>query len=466
MKDIRKNSKGITLIMLIIIIVILIIISGVTINSSFSDEGLVKSSREAKFKMEASSYKELEYNRQALINKQDIENIYTLKKTLNDEITTLENGIKQSEDTISMITTADGDLSVIQEILQGIISSLTKISNSDGDINNIKVEINQWIQEIDSIANNAEFGGTKLLDGTLEYVLNFGSKSFEQGTMQIKSENMSWKNLYGDEELDYNNMEQTMEKARNALKKVSIQKSEFGAKQNAININIDYLKELKENINELVIDIYGDGTTNVNEEKSIEIANSYNTTLNFINTAEASLGIIGDNLQKMKELIVKMANSSTTSELDRTVIQSEVNARIAIIELQLNNTKITNKKLLKGDLPFLQELTIEKLKIDNLSVSTQENAKSSLEKIDDALDIISEERSNAGKIQNDILKRDDYKTAKAEHGYAFNIKKQATMPVTDEKINDRFSLKDGILYYTGNDEMEKKWAQDLNILIQ
>ena len=304
------------------------------------------------------------------------------------------------------------------------------------------------------------------MNGTLEYVLNFGSKSFEQGTMQIKSENMSWKNLYGDEELDYNNMEQTMEKARNALKKVSIQKSEFGAKQNAININIDYLKELKENINELVIDIYGDGTTNVNEEKSIEIANSYNTTLNFINTAEASLGIIGDNLQKMKELIVKMANSSTTSELDRTVIQSEVNARIAIIELQLNNTKITNKKLLKGDLPFLQELTIEKLKIDNLSVSTQENAKSSLEKIDDALDIISEERSNAGKIQNNILKRDDYKTAKAEHGYAFNIKKQATMPVTDEKINDRFSLKDGILYYTGNDEMEKKWAQDLNILIQ
>ncbi len=153
-----------------------------------------------------------------------------------------------------------------------------------------------------------------------------------------------------------------MEKARNALKKVSIQKSEFGAKQNAININIDYLKELKENINELVIDIYGDGTTNVNEEKSIEIANSYNTTLNFINTAEASLGIIGDNLQKMKELIVKMANSSTTSELDRTVIQSEVNARIAIIELQLNNTKITNKKLLKGDLPFLQEFNNRKVK--------------------------------------------------------------------------------------------------------
>ncbi len=115
---------------------------------------------------------------------------------------------------------------------------------------------------------------------------------------------------------------------------------------------------------------------------------------------------------------------------------------------------------------FCKNLTIEKLKIDNLSVSTQENAKSSLEKIDDALDIISEERSNAGKIQNNILKRDDYKTAKAEHGYAFNIKKQATMPVTDEKINDRFSLKDGILYYTGNDEMEKKWAQDLNILIQ
>lgn len=466
MKDIRKNSKGITLIMLIIIIVILIIISGVTINSSFSDEGLIKSSREAKFKMEASSYKELEYNRQALINKQGTENIYTLKKILNDEITTLENGIKQSEDTISMITTAEGDLSEIQEILQVIISSLTKISNSDGDINNIKVEINQGIQEIDNIANTAEFDGTKLFDGTLEYVLNFGSKSFEQGTMQIKSENMSWKNLYGDEELDYNNMEQTMEKARNALKKVSIQKSEFGAKQNAININIDYLKKLKGNINELVIDIYGDGTTNVNEEKSIEMANSYNTTLNFINTAEASLGIIGDNLQKMKELIVKMANSSTTSESDRTVIQSEVNARIAIIELQLNNTKITNKKLLKGDLPFLQELTIEKLRIDNLLVSTQENAKSSLEKIDDALDIISEERSNAGKIQNDILKRDDYKTAKAEYGYAFNIKKQATMPVTDEKINDRFSLKDGILYYTGNDEMEKKWAQDLNISIQ
>lgn len=63
MKNVIKNTKGITLIALVITIVVLLILAGISINTLFSDSGLIKKAKEAKNKWE-----EAEKNESAMLD--------------------------------------------------------------------------------------------------------------------------------------------------------------------------------------------------------------------------------------------------------------------------------------------------------------------------------------------------------------------------------------------------------------
>ncbi len=276
MRKLITNQKAITLIALVVTIIVLLTLAGVTISSVISDDGVIKKAQEAKFKMEASSYKEIEYNKQLLMTQREVDNIYTLKDILNSEIETLEKGITRSNDTISMIRVAEGGLVSISSISQRIFQLLTNYVQedyTDEEKETIRTEIEELRKEIDNIAEEVEFDNTKLLNGTYSYLLEFGDKTFEQGSMQITIENMNWKSLYGDEELDYNNATETREKVGKVIKKIAKQRNILGTRQNAIQRNIDSMNTLKENISNIITDIFGDGTTTITEEQSIEYAN-------------------------------------------------------------------------------------------------------------------------------------------------------------------------------------------------
>lgn len=469
MRKLITNQKAITLIALVVTIIVLLTLAGVTITSVISDDGVIKKAQEAKFKMEASSYKEIEYNKQLLMTQREVDNIYTLKDILNSEIETLEKGITRSNDTISMIQTAEGGLDSIHSISQRILQLLTNYVQEDytgEEKETIKTEIEELKKKIDYIVENTEFDNTKLLNGTYSYLLEFGDKTFEQGSMQITIENMNWKSLYGDEELDYNNATETREKVGKVIEKIAKQRNILGIRQNAIQRNIDSMNTLKENISNIITDIFGDGTTTITEEQSIEYANSKNTELNFIITAQSALGEITDILQRIQEVAIQIANGYTADESDKQYIQDEIDRLIDVIEIRLKHTKITNKKFLQGYLPYLREIDIAKMGLDNISIKTEQKAVKALEKIQGALDMISKARTALGTRANEIEKDENYKTAESDLGCAFNIKIRSEQAKINEVINDKFAIINGKLFYTGNDQNEKKWAQDLEIAIK
>jgi len=79
--------------------------------------------------------------------------------------------IRNSNDGISLTQTAEGSLSAIQNNLQRIRELAVQSANSgnsQSDRDSMNLEAQQMITEIDRVAANAAFNGTKLLDGTLK----------------------------------------------------------------------------------------------------------------------------------------------------------------------------------------------------------------------------------------------------------------------------------------------------------
>jgi len=80
--------------------------------------------------------------------------------------------IRNSNDGISLTQTAEGSLSAIQNNLQRIRELAVQSANSgnsQSDRNSLNLEAQQMITEIDRVAANSAFNGTKLLDGTFKY---------------------------------------------------------------------------------------------------------------------------------------------------------------------------------------------------------------------------------------------------------------------------------------------------------
>ena len=89
-----------------------------------------------------------------------------------------EQAARNANDGISLSQTASGDLDQISSNLQRIRElavQASNASNSDSDRVSLNNEANQLIQEIDRVAKNSSFNGTKLLDGS------FTAKTFQVG---------------------------------------------------------------------------------------------------------------------------------------------------------------------------------------------------------------------------------------------------------------------------------------------
>jgi flagellin len=87
--------------------------------------------------------------------------------------------IRNSNDGISLTQTAEGSLSAIQNNLQRIRELAVQSANSGNSISDrasLNLEAQQMITEIDRVAANAAFNGTKLLDG------QFKDKEFQVGS--------------------------------------------------------------------------------------------------------------------------------------------------------------------------------------------------------------------------------------------------------------------------------------------
>jgi len=86
--------------------------------------------------------------------------------------------IRNSNDGISLTQTAEGSLSAIQDNLQRIRELAVQSANSGNTVSDrasMNLEAQQLISEIDRVATNSSFNGSKLLDGS------FANQSFQVG---------------------------------------------------------------------------------------------------------------------------------------------------------------------------------------------------------------------------------------------------------------------------------------------
>lgn len=156
--------------------------------------------------------------------------------------------------------------------------------------------------------------------------------------------------------------------------------------------------------------------------RSLEMASkNVQDTTSMVQTADTAMGTISEVLIRMKELVVKGA-SSTNTEYDKQVIQTEIEELTNYIEDTANNTEFNGNKILANanvtdnNKPFYMEMqtgsnvgdsmmipffnvSSKVLGIDTLDVTTEDGATEALKNIDKALVNVNSCRSSYGAIQ-------------------------------------------------------------------
>ena len=90
------------------------------------------------------------------------------------QITGLERAVKNTYDGISLVNTAEANLNEIRNMVLRMRELAVQMANgvyiNNPDRNFAQIEIDQLIQQIDTIALNANFNGVALLDGTMQNI--------------------------------------------------------------------------------------------------------------------------------------------------------------------------------------------------------------------------------------------------------------------------------------------------------
>lgn len=190
----------------------------------------------------------------------------SISEKMRNQIRGINQSVKNAEDGVSLIQTAEGNMSEIHSILQRMGELATKAANdvnASVDRKAIQDEIGELAQEIDSISTKAAFNGTKLLNGT------FSNKQLQVGAvagenMSITISSMSATRLFGAKGsviatntsttgnklnmFSHAKAASAMSLITSAIKTVSAARSLLGAKQNRLEYTIDNLENYSENL--------------------------------------------------------------------------------------------------------------------------------------------------------------------------------------------------------------------------
>lgn len=114
---------------------------------------------------------------------------FSIVQKMKAQIMGLDMAVKNSENTISLIKTADNSLKQINEILTKIKEITIKASNSTttkDDRIKMAQEVSQLLTEIDEISKITEFNGKKLIDGSFKnHFFQTGANSGQGLTLSI-----------------------------------------------------------------------------------------------------------------------------------------------------------------------------------------------------------------------------------------------------------------------------------------
>ena len=180
----------------------------------------------------------------------------SISEKMRNQIRGLNQAVKNAEDGISLIQTAEGNMNEIHSILQRMGELAIKARNdvnASEDRQTIQDEIKQLKEEICSITKKAEFNGTKLLDGSMSLAnsgkqLQVGANQGELLRISISGTSLKKLGLKGTSVTTAKAASAAIKQIQSAIKLVSAQRSLLGAIQNRLEYTINNLENYSENL--------------------------------------------------------------------------------------------------------------------------------------------------------------------------------------------------------------------------
>jgi len=185
-----------------------------------------------------------------------------ISEKMGAQITSLSQASKNAKDAMSFLETADGYLCQSTDIVQRMRELVVQAQNtgvlSDSENAAISKELSSLRDELDRIANTAEFNTKKMLDGSLATEgarFHVGASSFSQDSITIKIGDMSSFGLAADGvdrlSIDLSSpeaMNETLKGLDKALDKISEQRGSIGATENRLTYTMKNLATTSENL--------------------------------------------------------------------------------------------------------------------------------------------------------------------------------------------------------------------------
>ena len=118
-----------------------------------------------------------------------------ISEKMRGQIKGLDTAVKNAQDAISLIQTAEGALTETHSILQRMRELAVQAAtdtNTDVDRNQVQLELDQLREEIDRISRTTEYNTMKLLDGKIEsFRSEFDAKVVTGGNINVQIGNTS-----------------------------------------------------------------------------------------------------------------------------------------------------------------------------------------------------------------------------------------------------------------------------------
>ncbi|MBX6378325.1 MAG: flagellin [Clostridia bacterium] len=182
-----------------------------------------------------------------------------ISEKMRGQISGLNQAVRNAQDGISLIQTAEGALNEIHSILQRMRELAVQAANdtnTTADRQKIQDELSQLRTEINRIASTTEFNTQKLLDGNFNGKLHIGANANQNLDVAINTMNADGIGIAasavnvaagsaGDQQTKANSLITTID---SAIGEVSTERSKLGALQNRLEHTIANLQTAAENL--------------------------------------------------------------------------------------------------------------------------------------------------------------------------------------------------------------------------
>ena len=163
------------------------------------------------------------------------------------QISGLERAVQNSFDGVSLVNSAEANLNEIRNMVLRMREIAVQMANgiyTDTDRSFAQIEIDQLLQQIDLIAQNANFNGVALLDGTMQNIgIQTGPTANERPSIFFKDNTTSGLQISSVDVTTQANAKAAMVTLETALTSISGELSRAGAYENRFGHTISVLEQ-------------------------------------------------------------------------------------------------------------------------------------------------------------------------------------------------------------------------------